>query len=97
MSDHQTSLFFVGGIQCDKCGEISPNQYVHDLNHSFWAGYDLCGRQIFALRHIENEYPGTGQPTLAQRVAKARNLNIEETLIQKAVTNRRPPRPLTTL
>lgn len=97
MSDYQTSLFFEGGIQCDKCGEISPNEYVHTLNHSVWVGYDLCGRQIFALRRIEIAYPGTGQPTLAQRITEARNLNVAEPLIQEAVAKRRPPRPLTTL
>lgn len=97
MSGHQTSLFFDSGIQCDKCGEISPNEYVHTLNHSVPHGSDLCARQDFALRHIRIDFPGTGQPSLAQLVTHARNLNIEETLIQKAVTNRRPPRPLTTL
>lgn len=97
MSDYQTSLFFEGGIQCDKCGEISPNEYVHTLNHSVPYGSDLCVRQDFALRHIRIDIPGTGQPSLAQLVTHARNLNIAEPLIQEAVAKRRPPRPLTTL
>lgn len=95
MSDYQTSLFFESGIQCDKCGEISPNQYVHTLNH--YPQGDLCGVQDFALRRIRIEHPGTGHPTLPQLVTRARNLNISEPLIQEAVAKRRPPRPLTTL
>ena len=89
MSDHQTSLFFVGGIQCDKCGEISPNEYVHDLNHSVWVGYDLCGRQIFALKRIKYWIGGEGHPTVQDFIAQARNLNIPPHHIEEAIRYRK--------
>ncbi len=97
MSDYQTSLFFEGGIQCDKCGETSPNEYVHTLNHTVPYGSDLCGKQILALNHIKYWTGVEGHPTVRDFIVQARNLNISEQLIQEAVAKRRPPRPLTTL
>lgn len=94
---HQYTLLDEHSIQCPKCGEYSPNQFVHRLNHTVGVGTDLCSRQHFALRHISIEHTGDGHPTLAQRVTQARNLNIPEHLVQDAIENRRPPRPLTTL
>lgn len=95
MNDTQAPLFFEQGTQCDRCGEISPNHYIHTLNH--YPQGDLCGVQDFALRHIRIEHPGTGQPSLAQQVTRARNLNIPEHLVRQAIHNRRPPKPLTTI
>ena len=90
-----TPLFFDHGTQCGKCGTISPNHYIHTLNH--YPQGDLCGAQNAALQRIRTEHPGTGHPTLAQLVTRARNLNIPEHHVIQAVHDRRPPRPLTKL
>lgn len=89
MSDHQMSLFFEGGIQCDKCGEISPNQYVHTLNHSVPYGSVLCRRQDLALRHIKYWIGGEGHPTAQDFITQARNLNIPPHHIEKAIRYRK--------
>ena len=89
MSGHQTSLFFDGGIQCNKCGEISPNQYVHDLNHGVWVGYNLCGKQILALKHIRYWTGGEGHPTVRDFIVQARNLNIPISEIEEAIRYRK--------
>lgn len=79
----QLGLFPTHGITCDKCGEVSPNDYLHTLNHHQHG--QLCKRQQSALRHIANWLTG---PPLAHLVATARNYGCTPDQVNRAIEKR---------
>ena len=40
---------------CDKCGEVSENRFLHDLNHLVAPGSDLCVTQSLREQHQRGE------------------------------------------
>lgn len=74
MASSQHLLFTPDGITCDKCGEVSPNDYLHTLHHSRHPVDGMCHTQRNALIPITYLYPEVEGAERTKLRSRASNL-----------------------
>ncbi len=80
----QTALFGADEIICEYCGGISPNQYVHEVNHHALRGQGLCVTQRLAVAHVRSAERDTPERLHRYR-ARARELGLTDEQIRRGL------------